>query len=405
MPTFQKALLPTGWTDNVSITMDGNRITAIEQFDSPPDSDGFAIPGMVNVHSHAFQYAFAGLSEYRTAAHDSFWTWRKLMYEFLETLTPESVYEIGKTLYGKMLKAGYTTVGEFHYLLHQPGGTPYDNVNEMADALIQAATEVGINICMLPVLYQRGGFDESELQGGQKRFGSDRELFAKMIDKLNSDYVNQPQVRIGMALHSLRAVSVESAKKTLGDIDSILPGCPIHVHVAEQTQEVDDCLAATGKRPVELLMDSFDVNERWCLIHATHMTDQECQRVADSGAVIGVCPTTEANLGDGVFMADDYLRAGGRLAIGSDSHISVNAAEELRLLEYAQRLTKRQRAVLCREDESCGTLLYRWAGEGGCQVTGFGPPTLSVGSSNGLAVVSQSNVENPRILDCYVFHG
>lgn len=326
------------------------------------------------------------------------------MYEFLETITPESVYEIGKALYGKMLKAGYTTVGEFHYLLHQPDGTPYDNVNEMADALIRAATDVGINICMLPVLYQRGGFDGSALRGGQKRFGSDRELFAKMIDNLKSDYANQPQVRIGIALHSLRAVSIESARQTLVDIDSILPGCPVHIHVAEQTQEVDDCLAATGKRPVELLMDSFDVNERWCLIHATHMTDQECQKVADSGAVIGVCPTTEANLGDGIFMAEEYLHAGGRLAIGSDSHISVNAAEELRLLEYAQRLTKRRRAVLCTDDESCGTLLYRWAGKGGCQVTGFGPPTLSNDSTNGLAVVPESGVDHARILDRYIFH-
>ena len=404
MPTYRKALFPTRWAENVSITTDGNLITSIEETSNSIDTPGFAVPGMTNVHSHAFQYAFAGLSEYQTAANDSFWTWRKLMYEFLETLTPDAVYEIGKELYGKMLANGYTTVGEFHYLLHQTDGTPYNNVNEMADALIKAATDVGMNICMLPVLYQRGGFDGSPIIGGQLRFGSDNDLFLKMVEKLKSDYAKQANVRIGIALHSLRAVSVEPARSVIADVNSILPNCPIHIHVAEQTKEVDDCVAATGKRPVQYLLDSFDVDERWCLIHATHMTDDECLRVTNSHAVVGVCPTTEANLGDGVFMAEEYLRDGGCLAIGSDSHISVSATEELRLLEYAQRLTKRRRAVLCREDMSCGSLLYRWASDGGAQATGFGPAKLEVGSANGITVIPESNIPNERILDRYVFH-
>lgn len=407
---FQKAWLPSGWTDNVLISIAGDVITDIQTgvVDAPADCrimEGWAVPGMTNVHSHTFQYAFAGLSEYRTGQYDSFWTWRKLMYEFLEKLTPDDVYRIGKDLYGKMLEAGYTVVGEFHYLLHQPDGTPYDNINEMADALIRAAIETGIRICILPVYYQRGGFDDAPLQGGQRRFGSPHDLFLEMIDKLKSDWGGHPAVRQGVALHSLRAVSVPAANALLADLEAILPECPIHIHVAEQTAEVDDCLAATGKRPIELLMDSFEVDRRWCLIHATHMNDTELKQVADSGAVVGVCPTTEANLGDGVFRAEDYLHQRGEMAIGSDSHISLDACEELRLLEYAQRLTQRRRAVLCDESQSCGTLLYHWACRGGAEVTGFGQANLAPNSPAciGQVHVDRSDFPHDRVLDACVF--
>ena len=408
---FQKALLPGGWSDNVMVISDGWRIVDVQSdvANVPYEAikvAGAAVPGMTNVHSHAFQRAFAGLSEYRTGQHDSFWTWRRLMYEFLEKLQPEDVYEIGKQLYSEMMLAGYTTVGEFHYLLHQTDGTPYENVNEMADALIRAAIDTGIRICMLPVYYQRGGFDDSPLQGGQKRFGSNHDLFLKMADKLNSDWGDHPQVRLGVALHSLRAVSIPAGQALLSDIESILPGCPIHVHVAEQTAEVDDCLAAHGKRPVQLLMDSYDVNQRWCLIHATHMDDQELALVANSGAVVGVCPTTEANLGDGIFRSEDFLLQQGRLAIGSDSHISVDACEELRLLEYAQRLSSRRRAVLCTDQESCGSLLYRWATDGGAQVTGFGPAAIEPELSCQIGIIDHSGLGTigvDRYLDYCVF--
>src|SRR5690606_30433068 len=348
-----------------------------------------------------------GLSEYRTAHADDFWTWLTLMYDFLETLTPDDVYAIGRRLYRAMRAAGYTTVAEFHYLLHQPDGTPYANVNEMADALISAALEAGIRICMLPVYYQRGGFGGAPLEGGQRRFGSSHDLMLRMIDKLKTDWAAHPSVRLGTALHSLRAVSVPAAQALLADLDALLPGCPIHIHVAEQTKEVDDCLAATGKRPVELLLDSFAVGARWCLIHATHLTDAECERVARSGAVVGVCPTTEANLGDGVFRAEDFMRHGGRLAVGSDSHISVDAGEELRLLEYGQRLTKQRRNVLCTESDSCGSWLWKWASAGGAAATGFGPAAIKAGAMVNLSLLDPDvadAVPIERLLDHVVFH-
>ncbi len=409
---FPKAFLPDGWHDDVVLTVRDHTIEHVEVGVAQPGADvqrvaGAAIPSMTNVHSHAFQYAFAGLSEYRTAHADDFWTWRALMYNFVATLTPDEVYAIGQRLYRAMYAAGYTTVAEFHYLLHQPGGTPYDNPNEMADALIQAALEAGLRICMLPVFYQRGGFDGRPLEGGQQRFGSSHDLFLRMVDKLNSDWANHPSVRLGVALHSLRAVSIPAAQALLADVDMLLPGCPIHIHVAEQTKEVADCLAATGQRPVELLLDTFDVNERWCLIHATHLTDDEGKRVAQSGAVVGVCPTTEANLGDGVFRAEDYMQYGGNLAVGSDSHISVDACEELRLLEYAQRLTQQRRNVLCTETTSCGPWLWNWAANGGAAVTGFGPAAIQPGASAHLSLIDPglvASVPTDRLLDHVVFH-
>ena len=280
---FAKALLPSGWQENVAVEIVDHRIESVEIDASAEGAtvvDGIAVPGMTNVHSHAFQHAFAGLSEYRTGEHDSFWTWRKLMYEFLETLTPDDVHKIGIELYGRMARAGYTTVGEFHYLLHQPNGTAYTNVNEMADALIAAALESGIRICMIPVLYQRGGFDNRPLAGGQLRFGSTHELYLDMVSKLATDYRDHSQVRIGVAMHSLRAVSDVSGQRMLKDVASALSDPPVHIHVAEQVQEVEDCVAVTGKRPVELLLDSFEVDENWCLIHGTHMSDDECERLA-----------------------------------------------------------------------------------------------------------------------------
>ncbi len=410
---FDRALVPTGWADDVVLTVDHAAVTKIEFGISDRDNaqhvPGLAIPGMTNVHSHAFQRAFAGLSEFRTAEHDSFWTWRKLMYEYLLKLTPDDVYNIARNLYSEMLASGYTTVGEFHYLHHQVDGTPYREVTAMADAVLLAAVDVGINICLLPVLYERGGFDQSKLEGGQLRFGSTPDSFVRMLEQLKKKWDSNPRVKLGIALHSLRAVSVLSATRIIKEANRLFPDCPIHIHVAEQTREVDDCLAATGRRPVELLMDSFEVNDRWCLIHATHMTESECQEVATSGAVVGVCPTTEANLGDGVFMAEPFLGYGGRLAIGSDSHVSVDPRSELRLLEYAQRLTQRRRAVLCTDQESCGSLLYRWASQGGAQATGFGNGTIAENQPLQITILDEdhpsvSHAYSNQILDTVVFN-
>ena len=404
---FKKALLPDGWRENVRIEIADHRIVAVDADTDAAGSrvfDGVAVPGMTNVHSHAFQFGFAGLSEYRTGTHDSFWTWQKRMYEFVDTITPEKAHAIGKQLYARMLAVGYTTVGEFHYLLHQRDGTPYENNNEMADALIAAAKEAGMRICMLPVLYQRGGFDESPLAGGQLRFGSSNALYLDMLSGLQSRYRDDPAVSLGVALHSLRAVSVAAAQQVLKDARSIVPDAPIHIHVAEQVKEVEDCVAVTGKRPVELLLDSFEVDEKWCLIHATHMSDRECQRLAGTGAVSGVCPTTEANLGDGVFRAEDWLKLEGKLAIGSDSHVSVDVAEELRILEYAQRLTQQRRAVLCTDTQSCGSLLYQWSCAGGAQVTGFGDGGLSVGNLASISVMDERFEDVEFNFDGSIFH-
>ena len=407
---FDKALLPDGWHDQVMIETDEYTIVDIQP-NAQVTTDAtvtnqFAVPGLTNVHSHAFQHAFAGHSEYRTNEHDSFWTWRSLMYQFVESLTPDQVFEIAKTLYRRMKQAGYCSVGEFHYLLHRPDGKPFDNINAMADALINAAIDCELDICMLPVLYQRGGFDDRPLVGGQTRFGSSTDLYLEMLTKLKTDWGGHPRVRLGVALHSLRAVSIKNATDVIEQVETILPECPIHIHVAEQTKEVEDCVQANGKRPVQLLLDSMPVDKRWCLIHATHLTDSECQRIAKSQAVVGVCPTTEANLGDGIFRSEDYLQQGGALAIGSDSHITVDPYEELRWLEYAQRLIQHRRAVLCTNDQSCGSLLYQWACRGGDQVTGFDHEIRIGASSNFTTLATEDHPADPadRILDHRIFY-
>jgi formimidoylglutamate deiminase len=407
---FAHARLPGGWANDVFVAVRDGVVVDIKSDQKASAANvkrinGCLIPGMTNVHSHAFQRAMAGLTEYRTSEHDSFWTWRKLMYEFLERFTPDDIYEIGKSLYSEMLERGYSSVVEFHYLLKQPDGTSYDNINAMADVLIQAALDVGIDICMLPVYYQRGGFDESPLAGGQRRFGTTHDLFLQMLQKLKADWLNRPSVRLGYAIHSLRAVSIPAAQAVVAEADLILPGCPVHIHVAEQTKEVDDCLAATGKRPVELLLDSFPIDQRWCLIHATHMTDDELKRVATSGAVIGVCPSTEANLGDGIFRAEDFLKAGGRLAVGGDSHMAVDVRAELRMIEYAQRLSTRRRAVLCSDKQSCGSLLYQWTASGGGQASGFGDSRIRVGARAKFSIIRSDgrSFSTDRLIDQVVF--
>lgn len=381
---FRKAFVQGRWAENTLVSVKNHRIVKVETgLENKPESidreESIGLPGLVNVHSHAFQRAFSGLSEFRTADNDSFWTWRNLMYEFLKKVTPEMAYEIAVKLYREMKVAGYSAVGEFHYLHHRVDGTPYNKVTKMADAVISAAKDAEIAICILPVLYQHGGFDDRPLAGGQLRFGSSNELYLQMLMELKKDWGDDPHVQIGIALHSLRAVSIENARQVLQKAESIIPDCPIHVHIAEQVPEVEECLSATGKRPVELLLDSFEIDQRWCLVHATHLNDQELSRMAESGAIAGICPTTEANLGDGIFRGKDYLSKNGRFAVGSDSHISVSMSSELRLLEYSQRLLHRKRAILCNEETSCGNYLYDQASSGGALVTGFGSGRLAVG--------------------------
>lgn len=315
----------------------------------PVDVGGRAawvVPGIANLHSHAFQRAMAGLTERQQSESDSFWTWREWMYRFAATLSPDDVHAIARQLYVEMLEAGYTSVCEFHYLHHDVDGRPYARPAAMAEAILAAAGDVGLRLTLLPVLYQRGGFDGRPLSARQQRFGHATDAFVRLVDDLRSAMVGAADVRIGVAFHSLRAVTLPTMRQVLGALDE--PGMPVHLHIAEQQAEVADSLASHGHRPVQLLLDELPVDARWTLVHATHLDEAEVRGLAASGATVALCPTTEANLGDGLFPLRAYLAAGGRYGIGSDSHVSVSPVEDLRWLEYGQRLVeqKRSRALL-----------------------------------------------------------
>ncbi len=305
---------------------------------------GWALPGIANLHSHAFQRAMAGMAERQTHPRDSFWTWRETMYAMAARFTPELLHAVAAQLYVEMLEAGYTTVCEFHYLHHAPDGSPYPEADAMSLALLAAAREAGIRLTLLPVLYMRGGFDGRALDERQRRFGHDVDGWLRLFDRLRAHASDT--VRIGCALHSLRAVPPEAMHLVV----SALPqDARIHLHIAEQQAEVEECVAAYGARPVQWLLDNADVDARWTLVHATHLDAAEVQGIAGSGATVAICPTTEANLGDGLFPLRAYLDAGGSWGIGSDSHASVSPVEELRWLEYGQRLVTRQRNIAVAE--------------------------------------------------------
>jgi formimidoylglutamate deiminase len=301
---------------------------------------GWRVPGIANLHSHAFQRAMAGLAEHQTHPEDSFWTWREIMYRFAARMTPESTYAVAAQLYAEMLEAGYTHVCEFHYVHHRPDGRPYEDPAAMSRALMAAARDTGIRMTLLPVLYMTGGLDGRALSARQQRFGHDVDGFLRLLDTLRP--LQDESLRVGCAFHSLRAVPEAAMRQVL----AALPAeAPVHIHIAEQVGEVQDCLALRNARPVEWLLREFAVDRRWTLVHATHLTDEETRGVAASGATVAICPTTEANLGDGLFPLRDYLQAGGRWGIGSDSHVSVSPVEELRWLEYGQRLVTRHRNI------------------------------------------------------------
>jgi formimidoylglutamate deiminase len=320
-------------------------------------ASGWRVPGIPNLHSHAFQRAMAGLAERQTHPEDSFWTWRETMYRFAARMTPESTYAVATQLYVEMLEAGYTSVCEFHYLHHAPDGRPYDDPAAMSRALIAAARDTGIRMTLLPVLYMTGGFDGRALSARQQRFGHEVDTFLRLLDTLRNE--EDAQLRIGCAFHSLRAVPEAAMREVLAALPA---GTPLHIHIAEQIGEVQDCVSLRGARPVEWLQQHFDVDARWTLVHATHLTPEETMQLARSGATVAICPTTEANLGDGLFPLRSYLDAGGAWGIGSDSHISVSPVEELRWLEYGQRLVTRHRNIaVSRESSSVGETLLRGA--------------------------------------------
>ncbi len=377
---FKNALLPDGWAENVTVEIgaDGRIVSATAN--TPPQGASFdgavAVPGIGNLHSHAFQRAFAGLGEWRGKDDDDFWSWREVMYRFVERLTPDDLNAIATMAYIEMLEAGYTSVGEFHYVHHRPDGRAYDDVGEMTVQVIEAARVSGIGLTLLPVLYAYGDFGAKLLVGAQLRFRHDADSFLKLVVRCRELAADSSEMNVGIAPHSLRAVSPEMLSAVL----AATTDGPVHIHIAEQEKEVDACVAWSGARPVEWLLDQLQVDTRWCLVHATHMTDAETQNLAASGAVAGLCPTTEANLGDGIFNGVEYHAAGGRWGVGSDSHIRIDAAEELRLLEVSQRLRDHSRLKLAGAGRANGRTLFDSAVAGGAQALGHGSSGMTPGA-------------------------
>lgn len=373
---FQHAFLPSGWEADVRIEIRDGVISHAKAGARPQAGDvtgGIAIPGLPNLHSHAFQRAMAGLAEARGPGQDSFWSWRELMYRFVGQLSPDDVEAIAAQAFMEMLETGFTRVGEFHYLHHGPDGRPYQDVAEMATRIVAAADATGIALCLLPVFYAHSGFGGAAPTESQRRFVTDTDRYLRLHEATRAAAARLPDAVVGVAPHSLRAVT-EAELRTVTRM-----AAPIHIHVAEQVKEVEDCLAWSGQRPVEWLQNRFDVDKTWCLVHATHVTDQELDRLCVSGAVVGLCPITEANLGDGLFPAVRLVNTGGAFGIGSDSNVLIDAARELCLLEYGQRLHQRARNVLALgEGDSVGAALYRKALEGGAAA-------LSAFSATGLA--------------------
>lgn len=394
----EKILIGSEWRSDVSLSIASNgKISGIEVGQDPKAErlNGIVIPGMVNCHSHAFQRALAGFSEFSGSTNNSFWSWRDIMYRFVAKITPEDAYVVAKLVYIEMLKAGYTSVGEFHYLHHQANGKPYENPAEMSQQLIEAASSVGIAITYLPVLYSYSNFGEMPAKHSQTRFVHSTETYLRLVEKIQQQYSQNANFSLGIAPHSLRAVSGSQLRKVIPAIQMLNPDAPIHLHIAEQMQEVRDCQAHCGARPVDWLFDNFEVDSHWCLVHATHITELELTRVAQSGAVIGLCPTTEANLGDGIFPAQEFIDQGGRFAIGSDSHIAINVAEELRLLEYGQRLSKHQRAILTQQDcKSVGQFLYSKACQDGADAIAQNVGVIEIGKRADLVVL---DAEKPSL--------
>jgi len=404
---FETALLPDGWADRVRVTLDGARIASVESDAAPEGAPQFgaALPGLGNLHSHAFQRAMAGLGEVRGAGEDSFWTWREAMYRFARAITPDAMAAIAAMAFVEMLESGFTRVGEFHYLHHQPGGAPYADPAEMGARLVAAAEATGIGLTLLPVLYMHGGFGGAPAGEGQRRFVNPLDRYAALLDASRRAAASLPDAVVGVAPHSLRAVGPEA----LAEAASLSDG-PVHIHVAEQQREVEDCLAWSGARPVEWLLDHAAVDSRWCLVHATRMTAAETARLAASGAVAGLCPLTEASLGDGIFDGRAYLAAGGRYGVGSDSNVLIDAAQELAALEYSQRLAHRQRNVMAAGEGSTGRSLFDAALAGGAQALGVAPARIEPGASADLVALDLGHPScvgrrGDALIDAWLFAG
>ena len=408
MPTLHaaSALTPEGWRTDVRIAIEGATIasaTPAVPAQAGDERHEIVLPALANLHSHAFQRAMAGLAERRGPSADSFWSWRETMYRFALLMSPDDVEAVAAQLYVEMLEAGFASVAEFHYLHHAPDGAPYASPGEMAGRIVAAARDVGIGLTLLPVFYAHATFGGAPPKPEQRRFVNDIRSFARLIDDCDR-YVEGGDERIGVAPHSFRAATPDQ----LADVAAMAPDGPVHIHVAEQMKEVEDCLAWSGKRPVRWLLDKADVDERWCLVHATHMDADEARDAATSGAVVGLCPVTEANLGDGVFDAPAFIDAGGRYGVGTDSNVSVSAADELRQLEYSQRLALRARNVLAPPGGSTGRATVDAALCGGAQALARRCGRLEAGAVADILTLSADHPTlegktDDNILDAWIF--
>lgn len=404
---FERAWIDDRWNSDVRLRIADGRIAAIETgvtAEAGDERHRAALPGLCNVHSHGFQRGMAGLSERRSRPDDNFWSWREIMYRFLDRLTPDDVAAITAQAYAEMLEGGFTRVGEFHYLHHDPVGAPYADRAEMAGAIAEASAATGIGLTLLPVFYAHGNFGGAAPSPGQRRFLNDIDGFAALLDASRSKLTGD--ANIGIAPHSLRAVGPDQLAALL----AMSPTGPVHIHAAEQEKEVADCVVWSGQRPVEWLLDNAGADARWCLIHSTHLDAGEVPRLAASGAVAGLCPITEANLGDGIFPAIDYLAASGVFGVGTDSNILIDAAGELRALEYSQRLAQRARALLAgTESPFVGANLYARALAGGAQALGV-PAGLAVGQPADIVSLdldhpSFAGTDDTTLLDRWIFAG
>lgn len=401
----ETALLPEGWVRDVRIVVEGGRIASVSPGHAPEGlAYGCLLPAPVNLHSHTFQRAMAGLTEARTAGQDSFWTWRALMYRFLERLGPEDVQAIAAQAMVEMAESGFSAVCEFHYLHHPVGGGTYADPAEMSARIAAAAAETGLGLTHLPVIYEQGGVDGRALAGGQLRFGSSPELYAQLLEWAGRALSAMPDAVLGVAPHSLRAVS----RDTLARVAGMTSG-PVHIHIAEQLAEVAEVQAAWGARPVDWAVANLPLDGRWCMIHATQMTPGETAALARTGAVAGLCPITEANLGDGIFDGPGWQAAEGAFGVGSDSNIRISLAEELRLLEYSQRLNLKARAVMA-DSRSTGRVLWEGAAQGGARAAGRGTGAIAVGEWADLLAPDTTDLrleglQGDRLLDAFLFAG
>ena len=407
---FKAALLPDGWAADVLVEIDGGLITRVRRgVDLQPRDEHIAVglPGMSNVHNHGFQRGMAGLTEYRGPDADNFWSWRELMYRFVQRMTPEDLEAISAQAYVEMLESGFTRVGEFHYVHHDLDGRPYANPAEMAERVAAAAAVSGIGLTLLPVFYAQGGFGGQPATTGQRRFVNGIDEFAQLLGESRRVVERLPGAALGVAPHSLRAVTPEQLRQIL----LLAPAGPVHIHAAEQTREVEECVAWSGARPVQWLLDNAQVDSRWCLVHATHQTADEVARFARSGGVAGFCPITEANLGDGISPASTFIGAGGAFGIGTDSNVRIDVSEELRLLEYSQRLRDRARNVVAHAGvASTGRSLFEGAVRGGAQALGQRAGGIAVGASADFISLRVSEPalygrSGDALIDSFIFAG